>query len=265
MAYDPKNPDVYIFWDNSNMFIPAQDVAEQQDGLSAKLELRLHFEHMYKLAAAGRKVQKAIAVGSIPPEHDSLWDRLKDATGIEVELYERGKGSNSEQGVDQCLQIHMLRACMDSDGSPQIAVLLTGDGKGYEEGAGFHADLERLYKKGWGVEVLSWDGACKRTLKEWASEVGVYIRLDDHYNEVTFLKGTRIANHPRLTHRNTAKPNPDKAAAISKTAHETETKRADAAEAELQKLRLKEANKKKYNAKIAKRKSRRNDSHSTKG
>jgi len=33
---------------------------------------------------------------------------------------------------------------------PQVAVLLTGNGARYEEGAGFYADLERMAKAGWG-------------------------------------------------------------------------------------------------------------------
>ena len=48
-----------------------------------------------------------------------------------------------EQGVDQTLQTAMLRDAFDHNGSPGIAVLLTGDGSGFVDGVGFHADLER--------------------------------------------------------------------------------------------------------------------------
>lgn len=74
----------------------------------------------------------------------------------------------------------MLRALADSP-APRVAVLLTGDGAGHEEGVGFYADLERMANHGWGVEILSWDGSCRVSLKDWARKAGVYVPLDDYY------------------------------------------------------------------------------------
>ena len=125
-------------------------------------------------------------------------------TGVAVELYERGGQSRTEQGVDQCLQVHMLRAMADA-AAPAIAVLLTGDGKGYSDGVGYHADLERMAKHGWGIEVISWDIACNNRLRAWAKSVGVYIPLEDHYKAVTFLEGVRRAAPVSLTRRPRAK------------------------------------------------------------
>ncbi|MBF0517985.1 MAG: hypothetical protein HQK97_12905, partial [Nitrospirae bacterium] len=68
--------------------------------------------------------------------------------GIKVETYERGSDSNKEQAVDQALQVHMLRKTIVYNGTPGIAVLLTGDGHGFHDGVGFHADLEIMHKKG---------------------------------------------------------------------------------------------------------------------
>ena len=100
---------------------------------------------------------------------------LELATGIKPELYERGEFSGGEQGLDQCLQVHMLRAISDNH-EPQIAVLMTGDGAGYDDGVGFHADMERMHAAGWGVEVLSWQNHCRRALREWATSYGVLCR-----------------------------------------------------------------------------------------
>jgi hypothetical protein len=151
--------------------------------------VRIQFDNMLKLAQAGRPLASAVCVGSVPPELEDVWDRLEDA-GVDIELFERGEGSGQEQGVDQCLQVYMLRALVDAT-APGIAVLLTGDGAGYDEGAGFHADLERMHKRGWGVEVLSWDIACHKRLKAWAQKVGVYIPLESHYSSVTFIEKGR--------------------------------------------------------------------------
>jgi len=127
---------VFLFWDNSNIFIPAQYVANRREGYQVENSIRIEFENLYRLAVAGRPTERAFCVGSIPPELKAVWDKIR-RTGVQLELYERGKDTGKEQGVDQCLQVHLLRAGMDS--KAQIAVLLTGDGKGYADGIGYHA------------------------------------------------------------------------------------------------------------------------------
>ena len=86
-------------------------------------------------------------------------------------------------------------------------MLLTGDGAGYMEGRGFFADLERMYKRGWGVELLAWDRFCNRHLREWVQEHGVYIKLEDWYKNVTFREGgARIVQPFSVDRRSTATP-----------------------------------------------------------
>ena len=153
-----------------------------------------------RLAVASRSVIKTIAVGSVPPDEKKIWNRLTNDTGIQIELYERGAQSGQEQGVDQCLQTHMLRALADED-EPKVAVLLTGDGKGFEEKRGFLADLERMYDKGWGVEVLSWEHSCKPELRGWADQNGTFVSLDRYYDSITYREGVRDAKVLSLTSR----------------------------------------------------------------
>jgi len=69
---------------------------------------------------------------------------------------------------------------------------MTGDGAGYDDGVGFHADMERMHKAGWGIEVVSWKDNCKRVLREWATANGVFVPLDDYYDSITFLEGGRF-------------------------------------------------------------------------
>ena len=154
--------DVRIFWDNSNIFIPAQTIAARVDGPYAGRRLRIHFENVFRLAHAGRSVGSGIFVGSRSAVPPTIVERLR-ALKLSVEFYERGLLSRTEQGVDQCLQVHMLRAATDVE-VPGVAVLLTGDGAGYADGLGYHADLERLFKLGWGIEVLAWEEATSPAL-----------------------------------------------------------------------------------------------------
>ena len=178
---------VFIYWDNSNIFISAQEVAADREGDAARYRVRLHFRHLLEVARAGREIERAIAVGSIPPELRHVWNRIENE-GVAVQLLERGAIQGREQGVDQALQTAMLRDALDYNGDPGIAALLTGDGSGFADGVGFHADLERMRNRGWRIEVLSWRHSCNRRMREWAEERGAFIALDDFYDSVTFLE-----------------------------------------------------------------------------
>ena len=181
--------EVFVYWDNSNIFINAGRVAKKREGKSAKNQVRVQFSNMMELAGAERDIKKAYAVGSTPPGLLKVWKRLEDE-GVQVELLERGKKTGKEQGVDSTLQIHMLRDALDEE--PGIAVLLTGDGEGYHAGTGFHADLERMHSKGWGIEVLSWKNSCKSDMRKWAKKNGVFVELDNFYESVTFTQGLDV-------------------------------------------------------------------------
>ena len=178
---------VFIYWDDSNVFISAQEAAVEREGEAVRFRVRIHFRNLLELAHARRDVEHATAVGSIPPELRHVWNRLENE-GVTVQLLERGAVQGREQGVDQALQTVMLRDGFDYNGTPGIVVMLTGDGAGFHDGVGFHADLERMRRRGWDVEVLSWRHSCNRRMREWAEENGKFIALDDFYESVTFLE-----------------------------------------------------------------------------
>lgn len=179
---------VFIYWDNSNIFYEAQRFAEDRDeGPGARWRVRINFDNMLRLAHADRVVEKAVAVGSVPPEMEQLWNRMENK-GIEVRLFDRGSVNRGEQEMpDRILQLQMLEDGFDHNGDPGIVVLLTGDGAGYYKGAGFHRTIERLHGRGWKVETLSWRHACNRRMREWAENEGVFIALDDYYEAITFM------------------------------------------------------------------------------
>ena len=115
-----------------------------------------------------------------------------ESRGVKVTLFNRGgPGSGEQEMPDHYLQKCMLEDALDHNGDPGIAVLLTGDGAGYLEGAGFHSTLERMHKKGWRIEILSWSHSCNQRMREWAEQNGKFIALDDFYDSVTFLEPSR--------------------------------------------------------------------------
>lgn len=183
---------VFVYWDNSNVFVEAQRLAEERDeGPNARYRVRVNFDNLLRLAHAGRPLKKALAAGSVPPEMRHLWNRLENR-GVAVKLYDRGDPGRSEQDMpDRILQLRMLEDALDHTGDPGIATLLTGDGAGYLEGAGLHSTLERMYKRGWHVEILSWANSCNRRMREWAEKNGVFIALDEYYSAITFLEPSR--------------------------------------------------------------------------
>ena len=181
-------PGIFIYWDNSNIFISAQAVAVAEEGETARFRVRINFANLLHLVRSGREIERAVAVGSIPPELRGVWNRLENE-GVTVQLLERGSLHGREQGVDQMLQTHMLRDALDYNGNPGTTVLLTGDGSGFADGVGFHADIERMHRKGWGIEVWSWRDSCARRMREWAEARGRFVTLGDHYEQVTFLEG----------------------------------------------------------------------------
>ena len=70
--------EVFVYWDNSNIFHEMQRLAEERDeGPDARYRVRIHFDNLLRLAHADRPLRKAFAAGSIPPEMRGLWNRRR--------------------------------------------------------------------------------------------------------------------------------------------------------------------------------------------
>ena len=146
---------------------------------------------MIRLACAGRPIKKAVVAGSIPPETQTLWERLRK-NGLQLEeLFNRGDRFGKEQEVpDERLQLRMMADTLQCQ-PPGIAVLMTGDGRGREKGRGFYFALELMRRNGWRVELMAWERGCHPQMREWAKQNGVFVPLDDHYAAVTYLTALR--------------------------------------------------------------------------
>lgn len=188
----------HIVWDNSNIFISGRSVCDRLE--QKPNAFRINFESLVDLAANNRPIEQVFCVGSVPPPTDAVWGHIEKKTGKKPELYERGAASGKEQAVDQALQTRMLRLGYDFEPAETL-VLLSGDGSGYDQGVGFFADIQRLRKFGWNIEVLSWRDSCNKAMRAWAEEKGLFVPLDDFYSSVTFLEGLRSAKELDLSRR----------------------------------------------------------------
>ena len=59
---------VFIYWDDSNIFVSAQEAAVEREGEAVRFRVRIHFRNLLELAHARRDVEHATAVGSIHAE-----------------------------------------------------------------------------------------------------------------------------------------------------------------------------------------------------
>lgn len=182
--------DVFIYWDNSNVFIEAQSMAEERNGgENVRARVRLDFQHVLQLAAAGRHISRAIAAGSVPPELQVLWKTLQ-AQGVEVKLFHRY--DHGERNVpDLQLQRAMYQDCTQET-EPATCILISGDGGMDSEGEGFLTVLQDVYARGWRVEVLSWTACSAYSLRKWANTYGLFIPLERFYLAITFLEPNKV-------------------------------------------------------------------------
>ncbi len=183
---------MYIFWDNSNIhYAGLNHVFPLKEPNEPRELYRTYFEGLLNLVTSGRMVEEIYFAGSVPPKEDSLWNAVK-RIGITPSLLPRSLNDGEADTTDHVLQLSLLRLAFDHP-EPKTIALLTGDGAGINAGQGFLADALRLSSKGWCFEVYSWDAACHTQLKEFAKENGKYVKLEDYYESVTFLKGKRYA------------------------------------------------------------------------
>jgi hypothetical protein len=243
-------PKSFIFYDNSNIFLSGRDVAGRLEGLEARPRFRIYLEALVDLAAGGREIGGAWAAGSESAASSGVvWQALQDQ-GIHVEVFERGALTGSEQAVDQSLQVHMLRQGYEQ---PQVAVLISGDGAGHEEGRGFLNDLKLMKRSGWGVEVLAWEQNCSRAMRDWVAKNGVFIPLERYYDQVTFLEFRRNATPLDLSSRPLAKPDIPEYQRAFEAGKQVAAERIRDLETQLEMLRAKTEKTERYNNKIRNR------------
>ena len=183
---------MYIFWDNSNIhYAGLNHVRPLKEPESVKESYRTYFKGLLNLVKQDRHIDDIFFAGSIPPKGDSLWNAVRQL-GITPSLLPRSLTDGEADTTDHVLQLALLRLAFDHP-EPSTVALLTGDGAGINSGEGFLADAKRLRSRGWDFEVYSWDIACHSELRSFATEHGKYFKLEDYYDNITFIQGGRRA------------------------------------------------------------------------
>lgn len=184
---------MYVFWDNSNIhYAGLNHVFPWKEPGIDKKRYRTYFSGLLELVLQGRPLDNIYFAGSVPPRGDALWNVVEEKLGKAPSLLPRSEKEGEANTTDHVLQLELLRLCMDHK-EPGTIALLTGDGAGINEGQGFLADALRLTEYGWKFEVYSWDAACHGKLKAFAIQKGKYVKLEDYYENITFIEGGRSA------------------------------------------------------------------------
>jgi hypothetical protein len=179
---------VHLIWDNSNIFLGGKDTCEHREPEVITYAFRIDFRNVYDLVVNGREVGRRYFGGSVPPQAEALWGFVR-GLGCETSLLVRVE--RGEQAVDEILQLRMSNLLLDFE-PPQTMALLSGDGRPSEFGSSFPEQVERAIRKGWNVEIYSWE--CSMSHKAYDAILQnhraamKYIRLDDYYESLTFVK-----------------------------------------------------------------------------
>jgi len=110
---------------------------------------------------------------------------------IAFDISERGRYSNSEQNVDERIQLQMMRL-LRKPVEKGVVVLATGDGNRSTNRSGFIETLATLQDYGFEIEVMSWGHSLSEELNRWVRTTGRVIELDSYYNDITFLCRGRL-------------------------------------------------------------------------
>ena len=95
---------VRIFWDNSNLFHAAQNACDKAGiwiDQGHRYDGRLRFDHVVEFAAPGRRIGKAVAVGSMPLGLDR-GGRTFGATGSMSTLGITGQTASKNKQSTRC-------------------------------------------------------------------------------------------------------------------------------------------------------------------
>jgi uncharacterized LabA/DUF88 family protein len=174
-----KSTRVYLYIDDSNIFIEGQRTASNRepDDPSARHRFRIDFGRLLEWITEGRTLADVYLVGSRPPEVDSFWQVLPKK-GIRPKIFDRQAGR--EKGVDHDLVAEMVETSVLQKKEDGVIAVVGGDGD-------YRSTLERLNKRGWELEVYFWTSGCSSLIRNtpW------YVNLDPHFREFCYYEQLR--------------------------------------------------------------------------
>jgi hypothetical protein len=211
--FSTRQAETHIFIDLSNIEINFRNAYRRDRRIpgSTRIKTKLNFQKFHHILERGRNAAKKELAGSVNAgdtrksacmteakrqgynlhiEERVLKKVTKPKTAAssgyyttsDEEIYKMG-----EMNVDGKLHTLMLHSVCDSE--PGFMVLATGDAAFNGTMEGFRHEAERALKKGWIVELASWDCSMSSlwTEESWTKQWGDRFRiimLDDYLNDI---------------------------------------------------------------------------------
>lgn len=168
-----------IIVDNSNIWIEGMKHSAQLKGLPATADgkepcdysWRIDFGKLLNHVAEGKKIRKAILVGSRPPKNDSLWNAVQKH-GFDVIVKDRNS-QNKEKAVDTKLVAIGCKLIYTT--KPATLKILSGD-------SDFSPLIEVANEASWDTEMWAFSSAF--TLGSSLDCANRLVSLDNHINEI---------------------------------------------------------------------------------
>ncbi len=155
---------IYLYVDNSNLFIEGKRASAVKKGLSKNIydamnnqvfdnSWRLDFGNLHKYVGSelGDSIASASLFGSKPPANDSVW-KMANQNGFTTNIFDRNF-ANKEKKVDTSIITEMMSdAFQKVNKQNDKIVLVAGD-------ADFVPAIESLRNAGFEVHVFFWGHA----------------------------------------------------------------------------------------------------------
>lgn len=172
-----------IIVDNSNIWIEGMKYSAKKKGLvsidgkeACDFTWRIDFGKLLSQVADGKKIRKAILVGSEPPKNDSLWNIVK-RSGFEVTVHDRN-AENKEKAVDTELVAQGVELICTTP--PAVLKILSGD-------SDFLPLVQTAARRGWETEMWAFHSSY-RVVGSVATSVDRIQPLDVLFDEIGYCR-----------------------------------------------------------------------------
>lgn len=194
---DTPLPPIWIFVDNSNIWIGAKYLANKVKGFKSSKDhrVRLNIGKLTDVVSKKRRVKKGMLYGSEPPQIDSVWEKIREHKGWDVQTKKKSFLTHKEKEVDAQLLVDVTElACTTPRSERSTIVLITGD-------ADMCPAVEKIMEyEGWKVEIYMWEDSLSDRLKLLSkkNEDVSCQPLDNHMTDVIFTNKRFPVDHSEI-------------------------------------------------------------------
>ena len=179
------HPPLWIFFDDSNVWIEAKKLASLVSGYKTTEDhrIRINIGRLLEIVARGRKSRvSSILYGSEPPPIDTVWKKAKDY-GFVVKSHNRSKDTGKEKKVDSSLSADLTEVAIEHKDEKGVIVLVAGD-------ADFIPPITKALDREWDVEIYMWRHAISQEIKKLSEKDNKLkiFKLDEHLSKITFTE-----------------------------------------------------------------------------